>query len=65
MAINNGGQEGLTTTVNGVTQSGYSDMQYGSGGLRAMVVNVSAGDLISCQSNNSAWKWGATFYPYK
>ena len=65
MAINNGLVSKLTTTVNGVVQSGYSDFSYGSGGVRMIVLNVSAGDLISCQSGTSGWNWGAVFYPYK
>ena len=65
VAINNGLVTKLTTTVNGVTQSGYSDFVYGSGGVRMIVLNVSAGDLLSFQSGTSDWKWGAVFYPYK
>ena len=64
VAINNGTQSGLTITVNGVAQSGYVDANYGAGGMRIMVLNVSAGDLISCQSTLSGWNWGAAFYPY-
>ena len=64
VAVNNGGQGGLTTKLNGTILSGYSDFSYGSGGVRLMVVNVSTGDVLSFQSSTSGWKWGATFYPY-
>ena len=65
VAANNGGKEGLTTKLNGVTISGYADFEYGSGGIRLMVVNVSAGDVLSFQASSSGWTWGAAFYPYK
>ncbi len=65
VAVNNGGASGLTTTLNGVTLTGYADTNYGSGGVRMIAVAVKAGDSLSFASTNSGWKWGAVFYPYK
>ena len=60
VAFNNGAASGLTTQVNGVTITGYVDVNSN----REMVLNLSKGDVVYLTSTTNSWVWRGAFYPY-